>query len=61
MIVPQGLLKGSFLYLIYINYLPQGLLADVKLSAGDISLFPVVDDIDESASKLNDDLVRIHY
>ena len=47
------------LFLIYINDLPQGLHADIKLFADDTSLFSVVDDIDESSSKLNNDLIRI--
>ena len=47
------------MFLIYINDLPQGLHADIKLFADDTLLFSVVDDIDESASKLNNDLIRM--
>ena len=39
----------------YINDFPQDLRVDTKLFAGDASLFSVVDDIDKSASKLNND------
>ena len=47
------------MFLIYINNLPQGLHADIKLFADDTSLFSVADNIDESASKLKNDLMRI--
>ena len=47
------------MFLIYINDLPRGFHADIKLFTDDTSLFSVVDDIDESASKLNNDLIRI--
>ena len=46
------------MFLIYINDLPQGLHADIKLFADDTLLFSVVDDIDESASKLNNDRIQ---
>ena len=52
-------LLGLFLSLIYIKFLPRGLHAYSKLFADDASLFRLVDDIDESASKLNNDLIRL--
>ena len=44
----------------YINDLPQRLNTDVQLFAGDTSVSSVVDNIDESASKLSKDLIRNH-
>ena len=43
----------------YNNDLSQGLPTDIKPFADDTSLFLVVDGIDESASKLNNDLIGI--
>ena len=37
----------------------RGLHADIKLFADNTSLFSIVNDIVESASKLNNDLIRI--
>ena len=50
---------GPLFFLNFINSLPRGLHAHIKLSADETSLFPVVDDIDESAFKLNNNLIRI--
>ena len=57
--VPQGSIIGPFLFLIYINDLSDGLKSECKLFADDTSLFPVVNDIDTSASDLNEDLEKI--
>ena len=57
--VPQGSMIGPFLFLIYINDLSDGLKSECKLFADDTSLFPVVNDIDTSASDLNEDLEKI--
>ena len=45
--------------LIYINGLSLGSHTDVNLISSNKSLFPVVDNFDESVSKLNNDLIRI--
>ena len=57
--MPQGLSLDSLLFLICINDLPWCLHADIKLFDDDTLLFSVADGIDESVSKLNNDLTRI--
>lgn len=47
------------MFLNHVNDFFQFLQTAVKLFADDTSLFSVVDDIDEFASKLNSDLIRI--
>ena len=46
-------------FLIYINDLLQGVQFDVKLFDDDILLFSVILDVDASASKLNNALIKI--
>ena len=50
---------GTFLSLIYINDLPNGLQSNQKLFADDTSLFGTVQDITTSTVSLDNDLAKI--
>ena len=50
---------GPFLFLIYINDLPNDLSSNCKLFADDTSLFSVVNNIHTSATTLSQDLNAI--
>ena len=51
--VPQGSILGPLLLLIYINDLSDKLSSNVKLFAGDTSLFSIIHDVKVSARELN--------
>ena len=59
--VPQGSILGHFFFsfLIYIKHLPNGLQSNLKLFAGDTSLFSTVQDITPSTVSLNHNLSNI--
>ena len=57
--VPQGLILGPLLFLIYINDLPENLKSSAKLFADDTSLFSTLYNSAESANLLNDALKKI--
>ena len=57
--VPRGSVLGPFLFLIYINDLPNGIESICKIFADDTSLFSEVNDTTVSHSQLNNDLNKI--
>ena len=59
--VPQDSILEPLFFLLYINDLTDGILPIVKLFADDTSLFSVVQNENNSASQLNNDLDQVSY
>ena len=58
--VPQGIVLGPLLFLMYINDLPHEISSICKMFADDTSLFSKVKDYSLSLSDLNHDLETIN-
>ena len=56
---PQGSVLGLFMFLVYINDLPNNIRSTCKSFADDISLFSHVLDKDTSQDELNYDLQKV--
>ena len=57
--VPQGLILGPLLFLVFINDLSTGLSSNSRLYADDTSLFSLVHGRNTSVNELNNDLLKI--
>ena len=57
--VPHGSILGPLLFLIFVNYLPNGLKSIVKIFADDTSLFSPVNDLTINSRVLNNELIKI--
>ncbi len=57
--VPQGSVLGPLFFLIYINDLVENVSCDVRRFANDTSFFSIVNDVANTAFRLNRDLEKI--
>ena len=52
-------IQSHFVCMIYINDLSEGITSNIKLLAGDSSIFSTIYNINTSASNLNSDLQKV--
>ena len=57
--VPQGSVLGPLLFLVYINDLTENISSEMRLFAGDSSLFTRVEEVNETHEKLIKDLQTV--
>ena len=57
--VPNGSILGLLIFLIYVNHLSDGITSLLKLFADGTSLFSVIQNKNDSASQLNNNLDKV--